>query len=65
MRNANLSGANMESANLWNANLAGADLNGTILTDANVRGANFAGVVGLEPEQKEYLRKNDAVGVPD
>lgn len=58
-------GADFESANLTNTSFWGSILLYVNLKNTVVSGANFKDVVGLTNKQKEYLRKNGAINVPE
>lgn len=60
LNGADLRGANLKRANLSGATLMGADLTGADLTGAYVEGADFGGAK-LDPETREYLKKNGAL----
>ncbi len=61
LQNADLAGADLESANLVRAILLDADLSGTILETANVQKAIFVNSYGINEELKLDLIKREAV----
>ncbi len=70
LMNAELSGADLSNADLTNANLeasvlSNANLNGAKLDGARVINAGFISVRGLTPEQKDDLRKREAIVIDD
>lgn len=52
-----LRNTNFTNADLRNVNLSRSNLTGVILTGAQLSGAKFNEVMGLTPEQEEYVRK--------
>jgi uncharacterized protein YjbI with pentapeptide repeats len=60
-----LTDANLANAKLTHASLNRAKMTGAILTNVVANAASFAGVTGLTPATKAYLKSKGAKGLDD